>query len=161
MEVKRQLSVNASAETLWKIIGTDYDKVGEWTSEVPSSRPNPDLPVGEGRVCSTAGFGDAKETLTQFDENKRKLAYTAEVEKMPFFVKEVSNNWWVESKGANRSLVHMHITGSLMPVFKQIMSGPMSKQMGKTADTMLEELKYYAETGEIHPRKLEQLAKAA
>jgi len=158
MEVKRKITVNASADRLWEILGTDYDKVGEWTSEVPSSSPNPDLPVGQGRVCSTDGFGDAKETITQFDEKRRELAYVAEIEKMPFFVKEMGNHWRVEPKGGNRSIVHMHLQGKLMPVFKQLMSGTMAKQMAKSADVILEELKYYAETGNVHPRKVQQMA---
>ena len=158
MEVKRQVTINASADKLWQILGTDYDRVGEWTSEVPSSAPNPDLPAGQGRVCKTDGFGDAKETITRFDEQRRELAYVAEIEKMPFFVREMGNSWRVEPQGANQSVVHMHMQGKLMPVFKQLMSGAMSKQLSKSADTVLEELKYYAETGKIHPRKQKQLA---
>ena len=160
MDVKRQLTVNASAEKLWQILGEDYDRVGEWTSEIPSSAPNPDLPTGQGRVCKTDGFGDAKETITKFDETRRELAYVAEIEKMPFFVKEMGNSWRIESRGQNKSVVHMHLQGKLMPVFSQLMSGTMAKQMGKSADIILEELKYYAETGKIHPRKQKQTAKA-
>ncbi|MDJ0753866.1 MAG: SRPBCC family protein [Ardenticatenaceae bacterium] len=157
MEVKRELTVNASAQTLWKILGEDYDRVGEWTSEVPTSKPNPDLPEGQGRVCSTEGFGDAKETITEFSPRDRVLAYTAEIEKMPFFVKEMGNRWEVVPRGDKRALVKMHLKGRLLPVFAQLMGPVMKKQMAKSADTLLEELKYYAETGDIHPRKKKQL----
>ena len=160
MNVHRELTINASADRLWQILGDDYAKVGEWTTQVLSSQPNPDLRVGEGRVCVTDGFGDAKETLTQYDEQKRELAYVATIEKMPFFVKEMANAWRVEPKGESRSIVHMDMNGKLLPVFKQIMTRPMSKQLAKSADLFLRDLKYYAETGDIHPEKKAQLAQS-
>ncbi|MEM7126550.1 MAG: SRPBCC family protein [Chloroflexota bacterium] len=158
MEVIRELTINAPADKLWKILGEDYDKVGEWTSEVPSSGPNPDLPAGQGRVCSTDGFGDAKETLTEYDEKRRAMSYVAEVEKMPFFVKQMGNSWRVEPRGNDRSIVHMHMKGHLLPVFAQLMGPVMKRQLAKSADTLLEELKYYAENDQVHPRKQKQLS---
>ncbi len=160
MQVKRELTINASADKLWQIIGEDYNNVGDWTSEVPSSKPNPDLPAGEGRVCSTSGFGDAKETITEYDERRRALSYVAEVEKMPFFVRQMGNSWRIEARDDNRSVVHMHLKGDLLPVFSQLMGPIMKRQLAKSADTILEELKYYAETDKIHPRKQKQLATA-
>lgn len=160
MNVIQEVTVNASADTLWKILGEDYDKVGDWASGVPSSAPNPELPVGQGRVCATNGFGDAKETITEFDEKQRTLSYVAEIEKMPFFVKQVANSWRIETKGNKRSVVHMHMKGNLLPVFAQLMGPIMKRQMAKAADETLEELKYYAENGQIHPRKQKQLGNA-
>lgn len=157
MNVIREVTINASAEKLWRILGEDYDKVGEWTSEVPISSPNPDLPAGQGRVCTTDGFGDAKETITEFDEQRRALSYVAEIEKMPFFVKQMGNSWRVEPKGNNRAVVHMHMQGKLLPIFAQLMGPVMKRKLAKSADTLLEELKYYAENDTIHPRKQKQL----
>ncbi|MEM7028613.1 MAG: SRPBCC family protein [Chloroflexota bacterium] len=157
MDVIRKITVNASAEKLWQILADDYDKVGEWTSEIHVSTPNPDLPVGQGRVCTTPNFGDAKETITEFDETRRAFSYTAELASMPFFVREVGNSWRVEAKGENRSVVHMHMKGKLLPIFAQLMGPIMKKQMAKSADVVLEELVYYAENDEVHPRKAEQL----
>ncbi len=158
MDVIRKITINASAERMWKILADDYDKVGEWTSQIEQSTSNPDLPVGEGRVCTTPGFGDVKETITQFDETRRMFSYAADIQKMPFFVRAMGNTWQVEPKGPNQSIVHMHLEGKLLPVFAQLMGPLMKKQMVKTVDILLEELKYYAETDKIHPRKLEQLS---
>lgn len=158
MEVIRAITINASANRLWQILAEDYDKVGEWTSEIPESSPNPDLPVGEGRVCTTPDFGDVKEIITHFDEQQRSFSYAADIQKMPFFVREIGNSWRVEPKGDNRAVVHMHLKGRLLPVFSQLMGPIMKRQMLKSVDTILEELKYYAETGQIHPRKREQLS---
>lgn len=161
MEVIRHLNVNAPASRLWQILAEDYDRVGEWTSEIAQSTANPDLAVGEGRVCTTDGFGDVKETITAFDENARQFSYAAEISTFPFFVKEVSNTWRVEASGSERSVVHMHLHARLLPLFAQLMGPVMKRQMAKSADIILEELKYYAETGKIHPRKQAQLAQLA
>ena len=158
MNVIRSLNVNAPAEKLWEILAENYDRVGEWTSEIQASSPNPDLPVGEGRVCSTPGFGDVKETITSYDEGRRAFGYSADISSMPFFVREIGNDWQVEAKGGDQSVVHMHMQARLMPVFAQVMGPFLKRQMSKSADTILEELKYYAEKGEIHPRKVKALA---
>ncbi|MEM7113499.1 MAG: SRPBCC family protein [Chloroflexota bacterium] len=160
MEVIRQLNVNAPATRLWEILAENYDRVGEWTSEITQSASNPDLNVGEGRVCTTPGFGDVKETITAYDEKRRQFSYAAEISSFPFFVKDVGNSWRVEEKGINRAVVHMHMNAKLLPIFAQLMGPVMKRQMGKAADVILEELKYYAETDEIHPRKQEQLRAA-
>ena len=160
MEVIRKINVNASASQLWTILAEEYDRVGEWTSEIEQSAPNPDLPVGEGRVCVTPGFGDVKETITKYDEQDREFSYAAEIGNFPFFVKEVGNTWRVEANG-NGSIVHMHMKGRLLPVFAQLMGPIMKRQMAKSADIVLEELKYFAENGRVHPRKQQQLAQAA
>ena len=160
MDIIRAMAVNASAEKLWQILGRDYNNIGEWTSQVLQSTPNPNLDSGEGRVCMVNGFGNTKETLTQYDEEQHTLSYTAEIEKMPFFVKEMSNSWRVESTGQNRAIVHMHAKATLLPVFAQVMGPIIHRQITQVVDTMLEELKYYAENDEIHPRKQKQLATA-
>ncbi len=161
MEVIRKLHVNAPANQLWTILAEEYDRVGEWTSEIVQSSSNPDLPEGEGRVCSTPGFGDVKETITKFDDQGREFSYAAEIATFPFFVKDVGNTWRVEAKGNNHSIVHMHMQARLLPVFAQLMGPVMKRQMSKSADILLEELKYFAENGRVHPRKQQQLAQAA
>lgn len=161
MDVIRKIDVEASAERLWQILAEDYDRVGEWTSEINQSAANPDLAPGEGRVCTTPGFGDVKETITRYDEEERSFSYAAEVSTFPFFVKGVGNSWRVEKNGANGSIVHMHMQANLLPVFAQLMGPVMKRQLAQSADTLLEELKYYAETGRVHPRKQEQLNQLA
>ncbi|NOK61766.1 MAG: hypothetical protein GFH27_549281n113 [Chloroflexi bacterium AL-W] len=84
--------------------------------------PNPDLDLGEGQVCVTDGFGTAKETITQYNEQRRALSYVVELKKMPFFVKQMGNSWRVESTGQNHAVVHMHAKVTLLPAFAQVMA---------------------------------------
>lgn len=87
------------------------------------------------------------------------LAYTAKGDKMPFFVKQLANNWSVTSLGKKRSQVDMRMEVDILPVFNLIMSPLMKMQMGKVAGKSIEELKHFVETDRPHPRKLAVLTK--
>lgn len=156
MIVTKEITINASTKELWRILADDYDKIGEWTTTVQLSTPNPDVPEGEGRVCSTA-LGHVKETITHKDEQKHAFTYAVTAENAPFFLDGIDNTWNVEAVGNNQSLVRMSANVKLMPVVGQLIAPFMKMRMLKGFNSILEELKYYAETGQIHPRKLEEL----
>ena len=148
MDIKRQTTVNVSAEKVWRILGTDFNNISEWASPVLESNAIPDMPAGSGRVCNVKGIGNTVEKLTSFDDDQRKFSFTFENPKIPFFVKKIENTWSVEPKGDNQALVQVNADVSLMPVFKQLLGGMMGKQLGKGAESLLSELKHYAENGE-------------
>ena len=165
MDVKKTITVDQSLEKVWQIMATDYTKIGEWTSAVDYSKPNgaikttlEDAPAG-GRVCTAPDFGDIKETITQFNEDKKKFSYKADASAMPGFVKGISNDWSFRSLGPKKTEVNMHIHVDLNAFPGALMSPLMRIQMTKAGNTVLE-LKYYAETGNIHPRKVKALKKA-
>ncbi|MGF1491628.1 MAG: hypothetical protein ACFBSC_04080 [Microcoleaceae cyanobacterium] len=56
---------------------------------------------------------------------------------------------------ANKSQVEMHLEVAILPVFN-LMMGPMVwLKMARVVGNAVEELKYFAENGIPHPRKLE------
>ncbi|MBV7337438.1 SRPBCC family protein [Chloroflexi bacterium TSY] len=145
MEITRQVTVNASAEKVWNILGTDFNNISEWASFVIDSKAIPDMPPGSGRVCQVRGAGEVKETIYKYDEDGRTLAFILEGKKIPFFMQKIDNTWSVTPIGDNRSELQVNVDLAVMPVFKQLMSGLLRKQMGKTADDILGELKFFAE----------------
>ncbi len=145
MNVTRQVTVNAPADKVWSILGTDFNKISEWASFVIDSEGIPDLPSGSGRVCQVKGSGEVKETIYKYDEDDRELAFILEGKKIPFFMQKIDNTWRVTPQGDDRAELQVNVDLTVMPVFKQLMSGLLSKQMGKTADSILGELKYFAE----------------
>ena len=165
MEIKKSITVNQSVNKVWEIMATDYTKVGEWTSAVTSSKPNDEVkprltgaPAG-GRVCTAPGFGDIKETITHYDEKQKHFRYAADISSMPFFVRGITNTWSFRSLGPGKTEVNMKMELDLNAFPGTLMAPFMRMQMTKSADVVLEELKYYAETGKIHPRKLKALEK--
>ena len=87
------------------------------------------------------------------DDAQHYLKYRAQIPTFPFFVRDVANRWQVERQGETSSQVHIHLTVDIWPVFAQLIGPFLKRKMSKTIDIGLEELKYYAETGQIHPRK--------
>lgn len=149
MELTKQITVNASADRVWKVIGTDFNNISEWASFVASSEANPDLPEGGGRVCKVDGFGDVVETIFDYSDENRELAFTLEGG-TPFFMQRVENSWQVEALDENRSVVTIGVNAQMMPVFKQLLTSRLSKVFQKRMDVILGELKEFAENESVH-----------
>lgn len=159
MKIKQQVTINTSANKVWEILGPQYANASEWVSGVHVSEGrNSSMRTGNapcsGRVCET-DLGPFKESITLYDESTMSIAYSAQGEKMPFFVKQVSNSWKVTPLSKNTAKVDMCAEVSIMPVFRLVMGPMMRLQMGGILKNAVEELKYYAEKGRPHPRKLE------
>ncbi|MEM7348638.1 MAG: SRPBCC family protein [Chloroflexota bacterium] len=156
MKLSQDLTINAPVDRVWGIVAHDFDKIGEWASGVAHSTTNAEAVIPDGasvggRVCSVPGFGDIHETFTAYDEEGKTFTYDATG--LPFFVRRAENGWTIKAVGANRTRVSFSADMTLMPVIGTLMGIPMKSQMTKLLKNAVEELKHYAETGEIHPRK--------
>jgi len=152
MEFERKATINASADKVWKIIGTDFNDISEWASPVLESHAIPNLPEGSGRVCNVEGAGKVIEALFEYDDKKQALAFTLDGEKNPFFFKRVENHWRVEPKGDNQSVAYFGVKIELLPVFKQLLSGRLKSKLQVRADHFVGELKYFAENDRAKAR---------
>ncbi|HEY6408159.1 MAG TPA: SRPBCC family protein [Ktedonobacteraceae bacterium] len=127
---------------------------------MPASKAVTDLPAPEGaevggRVCATAvpGFADVQESFTYYDEQSMRFGYQA-TEGRPWFLKHAENHWAVRSLGPNTSLVEA-LADIDVSFFPGGFLAPLLKlQMGRIGAQSLEELKYYVERDQPHPRKL-------
>ena len=159
MQIKKQFTVNASADRLWEIMGSQFADVSYWASGIYASRSRNSgmTPQGascSGRVCETT-MGTFKEQILKYDEQSKTLSYDAKGEKMPFFVKQLENTWTFTPLIGGKCQVNMCMEASLLPVFNLIMGPIMRMQMGGVVNQVIEELSYFAENGSPHPRKLE------
>ncbi|MEM9006823.1 MAG: SRPBCC family protein [Cyanobacteria bacterium P01_F01_bin.86] len=164
MKIKRQITIDTSADKVWEILGPGFEHVADWVSSVHFSQGRHDGAVirnapSAGRVCDT-DLGPFKEALLRYDERNRTLAYSAEGEKMPFFVTQLSNSWTVTPLSNQKATVDMCAEISLLPGFNLLMGPIMRIQMGGILTNAVEELKYFAERGVPHPRKVEAQRKA-
>ena len=157
MNVSQQTIINAPVSQLWKILAEDYDQISGWAAAVLESGPNPEVPVGEGRVCLTT-VGTNIETITHKDKNARTFSYNVVPEKAPFFFKGVENTFDLKPLGNNQTEVSMSANVDLSPVIGTLLGPLVRKRMLKGFVGILEELKQYAETGEVHVRKQRSIA---
>ncbi len=153
-------TIHAPAQKVWHILAHEFSTIGHWASAIPASQAVPDLPAPAGaevggRVCATAvpGFADIQETFTLYDESSMHFAYQA-TEGRPWFLKQAENHWVVRALGPESSEVETRAEIDL-PLFPGLFLAPLLKlQMGRVGARSLEELKYYVERDQVHPRKL-------
>ncbi|OJJ14930.1 hypothetical protein BKI52_40980 [marine bacterium AO1-C] len=155
--------INVSAVTLWQIV-SDFENVGQWTSTLKRST-GAGKPEFEGasvseRVCHTniKGYDHIHEKLTMYNEANKELAYKV-TKGLPRFVLLASNHWTVHEVGANQSIIKMEATTRLTRFMGFLFGSRMKKTALKALKTVLEELKVYAETGEVAEAKKVQMRK--
>lgn len=164
MKVSKSIQINAPASEVWHLVAHQFEDVGEWASDVAHSKKTPNLALLEGadvsgRVCSSK-YGDMVEGFIHFDEVGMTFTYDAKGEAVPFFIKETTNTWKVEAKGDNTCIVSFSPEVDFIPVIGMIVGIPMRMFMRTVLQNTLEELKHYVETGKVHPRKKQAMAKA-
>ena len=163
MEFKKNLNINATADRVWDVVAHDFDRVGMWSSAVDSSRPNIDAAVPHGatvggRICATPGFGDLRETFTEYSEENKQFTFV--VSGMPSFITLAQNTVQVRSTDPDGASVSLHIQMETNALGKVM--GPMfAIKLKTTLNTFLDELKVYIENDEVSSKKRKQLAKAA
>ncbi len=153
--------INVSADSLWAIL-REFDKVAAWTSVLNHSKGGGEAKF-EGttcnkRICETKDNNKVVEELIMFSDERQELAYKL-TEGAPGFVKYSKNRWIVSKIGANQSQVQMDVTMHLSRFMGFFLGGLITKEMTKQVTIFLNELKTYAETGEISEAKKEQLEK--
>ena len=159
MQIKQKFTVDTSADKVWEILGHNFGSVSDWASGVYASQGRnsgvalQNAPYS-GRICETT-VGPFDETLTRYDERNKVISYTAQGEKMPFFVKQLANTWTVTPLGNSKCQVEMCMQASLLPVFNILMGPMMRMQFSTLLKETTEELKYFAENGVPHTRKIE------
>lgn len=159
MKIQSQLHIKAPAPTVWRVVAHEFADIGRWASSIARSTPNQEaeVPVGAavgGRVCEVPSFGHIKETFIHYDEERMTFTYLADGG--PFFMESASNGWTVTPFSETESTVFFDAEMILKPGWHIIMALPMRWQINKILRETTEELKYYIETGSIHPRKQAQ-----
>lgn len=160
VQMDNQITINAPAHDVWRVLAHEFGDVDQWASSVTESNPMTDVPIPEGakvggRAFFGQSFGDVQEVFTYYDEQSMRYGYTG-LGDLPWFLNSAENNWRVRSLDPNKSVVETkpNIDLKLLPGLFLI---PIFKfQFGKIGQQLLEELKYYIEQGQPHPRKLKQ-----
>lgn len=162
-ELEKEIVINVPAAELWEMIGPGFEEVYKWSSNVDHSEGS-GTSMFEGATCSeracnvnVKGFNKIKETLTMYDQEKRALAYEVN-EGMPGFVTRAANQWTVVALSEYQSKLVMNAAFESKGLMGTLMRGMMKSKMSKTLDTVLEDAKVYAETGQISSAKEKRIA---
>jgi hypothetical protein len=164
IELPGRVTIEAPATKVWQVIAHDFANIGRWAASIPTSTALVDLPVPEnipehapvdGRACSAAlpGFSTVHEKFTYFDEGNMRFGYAA-VAGLPRFIRYAENNWSVHTITPERSRIEIRGEIELHGRLGWFLRPLLTWQMERAGKFTLEELKYYLEEGQPHPRKV-------
>ena len=159
IEVKREATIDVTVEELWQILSDGFTDVESWASLVNWSKPNPQeidildgAPTG-GRICDVPGFGRTDERIIRFDVESHTIGYSVIADKIPGFVSNVQNIWSLREAGPEATRVSSNLTADVRGI-RGIVMGPMMKtRFGNAVDRSIEDLRVYAETGDVSEHK--------
>ncbi len=161
MKVTKHITINAPVQEVWHTAAVEFDKIGIWASNVSNSSEASDTIEFDdaqmaGRVCTTS-LGDTYERFVDFSESDHHFTYAIEGDVMPFFVKKALNTWTLIplSDDTTQLTMSAELDVNLFP--GSLMRLPMAIQSKRLLQENLEELKYYIETGQPHPRKIDAM----
>lgn len=162
-DLEKEIVINVSAEKLWEMVGPGFTEVYKWASNVDHSVGKGEAEF-EGATCnerfcdvSVKGFDKISEKLLRYSESNMNLAYAVE-SGMPNFITRAENDWTVVSLGDNKSKLVMKAIFRSKGMMGAMMNGMMKKKMTATLETVLNDAKIYAETGQISPAKAQRVA---
>ena len=165
IQINGQVTINASTHKVWRVVAHEFDQIGQWATAIAASEA---IIEGQalagatcsGRICSAPGYGDVQETFTYYDEDAMRFGYIA-AHGLPSFVHKAENNWAVQAVDTNTSVVNIRgeIDLNLIP---GLFLAPLFKfQMNRLGQQTIEELKYYLEHDQPHPRKQKQMQRVS
>lgn len=165
ISISKTDTINASAERLWEILSDEFTDVGLWASGVDHSGTNaeatevPDGAQVGGRTCEVPGFGFTDERFTRYDAANKTFSFSVDAAKIPSFFKNLESTWKVDPLGPSSAKATTEITGEATGVLGAIMSPMMKRKFARLLEQGYEDLKVYAETGEVSDAKRKAQAK--
>lgn len=165
--LEKEITINVSAEELWEMVGPGFVEVYKWSSNVDHASGS-GTPEFEGAVCTerfcdvnVKGFNKISERLTKYNDDEMNLAYEV-TDGMPGFVTAAINDWTVVPIDSKSCKLVMKAQFESKGLMGGLTKGMMKKKMSETLETVLNDAKVYAETGQISEAKkarIEELAK--
>ncbi|MEM1099850.1 MAG: SRPBCC family protein [Planctomycetota bacterium] len=151
-QIDKRFTVDAPPEHAWSVLAEDFADVSVWASEIGHSVGTQQNGTPATRSCETS-IGTFKETVVEYDEDSRVLAYRAESDDMPGFVRELTNRWTLTANEEGGTEVQMQLNADLSGL-GNLMWPMMYTQLNGPVTRTIEDFKYYVEHGTPHPRKL-------
>lgn len=159
MIVELKMLVNTPATDLWRVMAEQYTDIGNIVSGVYASGILDGECLGgapvSGRVCYTnMGKHPLIEEITKYDAENFRISYNARSKSFPWFVKHLENNWEFKDHSEFQTEVSMRLEGTLSFPFNLLMGPMMKMRFKKMMPSMVEELAYFARSGEKHPDRV-------
>lgn len=160
--IYQEIIIEASIEKAWEVLGPQFEDAHKWASSIKHSESLNDESLNGStcteRGCTVKGMGDIKEKLLTYSSKNHSLSYQVH-EGMPSMVKYATNHWQLFDLGNGKTKFKMKIEMKTQGFMGWLMGGMMKKKMTKLSSDVIEEFRYYVETGKPHPNKVKALKK--
>ncbi len=156
IQVKKELGIEKRIEEIWEIMGNQFAQVHLWSTNFKESKPGgsskfPGIAFSE-RITLT-DRGETIQQLDCFEPTTHRLAYHIS-KGAPGIAKHASAVWSLNSDTSSKTTVVLEFRMETKGLLGFLLSPLIKKGMGKSATEIAEDLKYYAENGIPHPRKV-------
>jgi hypothetical protein len=157
MKVSTEIVIEKSANDAWKLMGNGFAQIHVWASFFKDSKPSGDSKFDgiDFSARDTAVEGGANtHTLDVFDTENHVLSYTVTAGAPPFADKAEAQ-WALETISENSCKASIEVNMQLKDMVPTEKSTEVNMWLTKSSNEMLEEMKHYLETGNLHERKLQ------
>jgi hypothetical protein len=155
MEIITKLTIEKNANDVWQVMGNQFDQIHIWASFFKDSNPSGEKKFNEidfsARETVVEG-GENTHSLDVFDSKNHILSYTVTAGAPPFADKAQAE-WTLESVNEDSCTASITVNMELKDMIPEEKAAEVKGWLSKSSEGMLEELKYYLETGKLHPRK--------
>jgi len=159
VKINTEITINKPVLDIWEIVGNQFGSAHIWASALThtegSGRKMTEQ-VCENRICDIKGMGRIREKLLEFDAKNFALTYEV-MNGFPFFVERGINRWTMTQEGDDSTRLQSVAEITTQGLVGMLMAPLMKMQMAGLMHNLLEDLKYYVETGVPHPRKAKTL----
>lgn len=163
------LTVKASADHAWTIIGDDFVAVDRWMAANPTADaiPGPALPGAPAKGRNSYLIKKfqpmyQEEIITEFDPIKRCISTSVTLCDTPKIMPMLGYTATLTVEPLDDGICKLTYSGQARTKwYSRPMKGMFTKSLNPGFLRGLEELAHYIETGEPHPRKIEKIESEA
>ncbi|MFT7613816.1 MAG: hypothetical protein ACI9J3_002796 [Parvicellaceae bacterium] len=155
MKIVTELTIEKNANVVWQVMGNQFDQIHIWASFFKDSKPSGEKKFNEiafsARETIVEG-GENTHSLDVFDAKNHTLSYTVTGGAPPFAVKAQAE-WALEITNGDSCTASITVNMELKDMIPEEKAAEIQLWLSKSSGEMLEELKHYVETGNLHSRK--------
>ncbi len=163
------LTIKASADHAWNVIGEDFVAVDRWMAANPTADAIPGAALPGAPAKGRNSYLIKKfqpmyqeEIITAYSDAKRSISTRVTLRKTPKIMPMLGYVANVTVKPLDENTCTITYTGEAIPKwYSKPMKGMFTKSLDPGFLRGLEELARYIETGEPHPRKAEKIESEA
>lgn len=154
--ITREIKINQSVDNVWDVLGNQFGEISNWSSLISESKVYGD-PKIEGLTYSqretNTTQGITVQEMTSFNLGEYSLSYKA-ISGTPFFIKSTNAKWVLSKLDEECTQLNMSLDIQTKGIIGFILGPIVNIKLGKLADELVDDLKYFLENGNPHPRKV-------